>query len=186
MKLRSTDTIFLVQTITGKEDLFRRHIENFTKGEVPFQMLIPKRELTERKRGVAKKVTKTIFPSYVFIAAEDLTPDDRLLIRRTPGYIRLMKDRDGKLIPLRYHDRQLLVRLISSGETTPRSIVRFDKKNRVVPLSGPLKNCEGTIIKIDRRKQRAKVKIQMHDKAFIINFEYQEIEKVKDSEPGKN
>jgi transcription antitermination factor NusG len=48
-------------------------------------------------------------------------------------------------------------------------------------LKGPLKGEEGSIIKVDRRKRRVTVQINLYDKRFKIAFEYEEVEKKKDS-----
>jgi transcription termination/antitermination protein NusG len=177
MKIDAYSSIYVIQVLTGKEDLYRKHVINLTKGDIDYQLVIPKRTMTLRRRGRLIPTIKPIFPSYVFLVCDALHPDSRMMLRRTPGFIRFIKDKDGKLVPLSDNDRELLLRLTSSGENTRRSLVTFDKNNRVVALSGPLKDCEGTIIKVDRRKQRARVRFMLHDKNFVIDFEYEELAK---------
>jgi transcription termination/antitermination protein NusG len=191
MKISAQSNIYVIQVLTGKEELyrkhvfnFRKHMENYEEGESEYEMIIPKRTLTLRRRGKWIPTTKPIFPSYVFLVCESLHPDSRMMLRRMPGYIRFMKEKDGRLTPLTDNDRELLLRLTASGENTRRSVVTFDKDNRVVPLSGPLKDCEGTIIKVDRRKQRARVRFMLNDKTFVIDFEYEELSRQKKNGAG--
>ncbi|MBL7006112.1 MAG: hypothetical protein ISR78_03400 [Spirochaetia bacterium] len=177
MKSISDSTIYLIQVLTGKEEIYVRHIKKLAGNSPGFQLVVPKRQLTIRRRGKEKQVIKPIFPGYIFLVSDSIQPDDRALLRSIPGFMRYMRNENGELIPLSTADRQLLIQLTSSGEITKRSIVSFDKKNRVIPISGPLKDCEGEIIKVDRRKRRVKVKFLLHDKTFLINFEYEEVVK---------
>ncbi len=179
--IAANNLIYLIQVITGKEHLYVRHYKRLADKYEPVTLLVPSRQLTHRRRGKSFQVTKPVFPGYVFLICDEtgIDPDTRTAIRRTPNFIRYMRNESGELIPLTPHDRELLIRLTATGETSRRSVVTFDKNNRVVPLSGPLKACEGTIIKIDRRKRRARVKFLLNDKRFLIDFEYEEIAPIR-------
>ncbi len=171
----SNSTIYLIQVATGKEEIYIRHVTNLTGSSPGFLLVVPKRQLTIRKLGKNQQVIKPIFPGYIFLVGDCIEPEARKLLRSIPGFMRYMKNDNGDLIPLSNSDRQLLIQLTSTGETTKRSTVIFDKNNKVVPLSGPLKDCEGKIIKVDRRKRRVKVKFLLNDKTFLIDFEYEEV-----------
>ncbi len=177
MNSLSYSTIYLIQVATGKEETYISHIKNLAGSSPGFKLVVPKRQLTIRKMGKEQQVIKPIFPGYIFLVSDCIKPDDRALLRSIPGFMRYMRNENGDLIPLSNNDRQLLIQLTSSGETTKRSVVSFDKNNKVVPISGPLKDCEGHIIKVDRRKRRVKVKFLLNDKTFLINFEYEEVVK---------
>jgi len=179
--IAASSIIYLIQVMTGKEHTYVRHIKRLSDRLDPFTLLVPSRQLTHRRRGRSFQVVKPVFPGYIFLVCEEtgIGPDTRTALRRTPGFIRYIRNESGELTPLTPHDRELLVRLTATGETSRRSVVTFDKNNRVVPLSGPLKACEGTIIKIDRRKRRARVKFLLNDKRFLIDFEYEEIAPIK-------
>jgi transcription termination/antitermination protein NusG len=177
----SYSTIYLIQVATGKEETYICHVKNLTGSKPGFQLIVPKRQLTIRKLGREKQVVKPIFPGYIFLISDCIEPEARALLRSIPGFMRYMRDENGDLIPLSNNDRQLLIQLTSTGETTKKSIVSFDKNNKVVPLSGFLKDCEGKIIKVDRRKRRVKVKFLLNDKTFLIDFEYEEVIKRKEN-----
>lgn len=166
---------YVIQVMTGKEELFVRHLHRFK--DLQSDMLVPKRELTIRKQGKHSKVTKPIFPGYVFWETDDPDPDTRWLLRSTPHFARFMKDRDGKMLPLQDQDRHLVSQLTVDGEVAGKSLITFDKNNRVKVLKGPLQGQEGSIIKVDRRKKRATVKIHLYDKTFKIDLEYEELKK---------
>jgi len=171
----SYSTIYLIQVATGKEETYICHVKNLAGSKPGFQLIVPKRQLTIRKLGKEQQVIKPIFPGYIFLVCDCIEPEARTLLRSIPGFMRYMRTDKGDLVPLSKSDRQLLIQLTSTGETTKRSIVAFDKNNKVVPVSGPLKDCEGEIIKVDKRKRRVKVKFLLNDKTFLIDFEYEEV-----------
>ncbi|NQT57573.1 MAG: hypothetical protein HQ557_01180 [Bacteroidetes bacterium] len=177
----SYSTIYLIQVATGKEELYISHVKNLAGSKPGFQLVVPKRQLTIRKLGKEQQVIKPIFPGYIFLVSDCIGPETRTLLRSIPGFMRYMRNDKGELVPLSNNDRQLLVQLTSTGETTKRSVVSFDKNNKVVPVSGPLKDCEGAIVKVDRRKRRIKVKFLLNDKTFLIDFEYEEVIKAVES-----
>jgi transcriptional antiterminator NusG len=173
---------FLIQVITGKEEIFIKHADRSAAvSGHPCKLILPRRELTIRKQGKHKRSVKPVFPGYVFWETEEVDPDARQMLRHTPGFIRFIKDEHGKLVPLTQDDRRIISSITSDGEIARRSLVYFDKNNRVRVLKGPLKGEEGSIIKVDRRKKRVTVQLVLHDKRFKIAFEYEEVEK-KDTE----
>ena len=55
------------------------------------------------------------------------------------------------------------------------SLITFDKDQRIQVIQGVLKGLEGHIISIDRRKTKAKVLLQLDQKAFYTTLGYQEM-----------
>ncbi len=166
---------YVLQVATGKEDLYLRHLRRDTEHD--FKIILPKRELTLRRKGKHFKSIKPVFPGYLFWETNDPDPDSRWLLRKIPGFIRFMKDENSTLLPLRESDREIISTLTVDGEIAGPSTIIFDKNNRVKVLKGPLMGQEGRIIKVDRRKRRITVAIEFADKRFKIDLAYQEVEK---------
>ena len=59
------------------------------------------------------------------------------------------------------------------------SKVYFDENSRIVVLLGPLKGLEGKIVKVDKRKRRAKVKLDIYEDSFFIDLAFDVIEKAQ-------
>ncbi|MGM0432691.1 MAG: antiterminator LoaP [Spirochaetota bacterium] len=169
---------YLIQVMTGKEQYFIKHAKRSAEiQQLLCKLIVPRREMTIRRRGKHFKQIKPIFPGYVFWETDDPVPEVRQMLRRQPGFVRLIKDRQGSMLPLTNEDRMIISNLTSDGEIARRSLVFFDEKNRVRILKGPLKGNEGYITKVDRRKQRVTVELQVYEKRFKIAFEYEEVEK---------
>lgn len=170
---------YVLQVNTGKEELFIEHVKNLHRGKMPCKLILPRRELTIRKKGKFHKTVKPVFPSYIFWETGDPAPKTRAMLRRIPGFNRFMKDNKGNLIPLTEDDRMIISSLTVDGEIARKSVITFDRNNRVRVLKGPLKGNEGSIIKVDRRKRRVTVELHLYDKRFKIDLEYEEVEKQK-------
>jgi transcriptional antiterminator NusG len=99
------------------------------------------------------------------------------MIRRTPGFIRFLRESSAPT-PLSDRDVLLLRRFISFGEYADTSKVTFDENERIVVLEGPLKGLEGHIVKVNRRKGRAKILLDMYGEAFPIDLGFEVVERV--------
>jgi len=60
-----------------------------------------------------------------------------------------------------------------SGNVVGLSQVSFDENQRIVIKSGPLKGMEGKITKVDKRKKRVKVQLDMYKESFLVDFGYE-------------
>jgi transcriptional antiterminator NusG len=80
--------------------------------------------------------------------------------------------------PLSDRDLSLIRHFISFGECADTSKVTFDEHDRIVVLEGPLKGLEGRIEKVDRRKRRARVRLDLYDASFPIDLGFEIVERV--------
>lgn len=171
---------YVIQVMTGEEETYIKHaVRNVSRIGKSCKLLLPRREMTIRRKAKLSKQIKPIFPGYVFWETEVVDTEVRTLLRRSPNYIRFMKEQEGSLIPLKEDDRQMLSSIMSDGQIARKSYIYFDENNRVRVLKGPLKGYEGNIIRVDRRKKRATVEIRLYDKRFKIDLEYEQMERPK-------
>ncbi len=171
---------YVVQVETRNEHKFVR-IASQRVGEEVRRVLWPRRRLNIRRGGKTREELAAIFPGYVFIESEELTAQDYWAIRRVPGFFRFLKS-NHNVQPLSEQDQRLLVHFLSFGEIVDKSKVAFDENQRIEVLEGPLKGLEGRIVKVDKRKGRAKVKLDMYDESFLVDFGFQSMQRL----PGQN
>ena len=136
-----------------------------------------RRSLRIRRRGKQIETLAPIFPGYLFVEAQEISPEIFIKLSRIPGFLRFLNS-NKNIVPLSRDDRDLLIYLLSFGQIVRKSVVYFDKNNRIRVVSGPLKQLEGQIIKVDRRKGRAKVRLDMFKNSFLIDFGFEALEKI--------
>jgi transcriptional antiterminator NusG len=142
-------------------------------GEARFIWL--RRSLRIRKRGEWIETLAPIFPGYLFVEAQEISPELLLKVKRIPGFFRFLQSNEN-IEPLSEGDKKLLSYFLSFGQVVDKSVVYFDTGKRIRVVSGPLKELEGKIVKVDRRKGRAKVKLDMFENAFLIDFGFEALE----------
>jgi transcriptional antiterminator NusG len=167
---------FAAQIWTGSEEKF---LTIARKAGLPAEihLIWPRRNLRIRRGGIWKDSLAPIFPSYVFIRADAVEPALFTTLRRVPGFIRFLLSNEN-IVPMEKKDQELLTHFLSFGEVVDKSMVVFDEESRIRVLAGPLKGLEGRIVKVDRRKGRAKVKLEMYENSFNVDFGFEVLEKM--------
>lgn len=166
---------FAIQVRTSEEDDFIKRVVRSFEAE-PRKLFAPKRILKEFKQGKTVTRARSVFPGYVFLETEELDFDTRWKIRRTRGFYRFLNE-TAHPTPLNDRDRALLLKFISFGKAADISKVAFDENDRIMVLDGPLKGLEGQIVKVDRRRGRAKVKLDMCEQGFLVDFGFEAVSK---------
>lgn len=173
---------FAFQAWTGKEDkvvqLATRRLR-----DLPIQLHWPRRSLAIRRAGVVKDSLAPIFPSYLFLQCEDVDAEAYWILRRIDGFIRFLPSNE-KPRPLGAKDQELLCHFLSFGEIVKKSLVYYDENNRIRVIEGPMAGLEGRIIKVDRRKRRAKLQLDMYDDSFPIDLGFDVIEHAPKASPA--
>jgi transcriptional antiterminator NusG len=171
---------YAIQVKTRAETKYLKLFKNLHP-EVTFPVYFPQRSLDIRKNGKIRTTLSAVFPGYIFIEAES---DEEIIasqwhFRRTEGFYRFLKSNQD-ITPLSGRDLELVLHFIkSTGQIAGKSLVRFDENSRIVVIEGPLKGLEGSIIKVDRRKGRAKIKLDLYNDAFAVDLAFEVIGSAK-------
>ena len=145
--------------------------------DITLKIYFPKREVDIRRRGKIIHTCPGIFPGYIFIELDD---EDTLLnyhwsFRTTDGFYRFLKSNQD-IRPLEHGDLEVVMHFIRKvGPVAGVSKVYFNENARIVVMEGPLMGLEGRIIKVDKRKGRAKVKLDLYDDTFAIDLAFEVI-----------
>jgi transcriptional antiterminator NusG len=167
-------SFFALQIWTGTEGRFLSLAKQRAE-EGRLRLLWPRRRLRIRRRGAWKDALAPIFPGYLFIQADTIDPGDYHMLKGVPGFIRFLPS-NTNFVPLEAKDQQLLLHFLAFGEIVEKSRVYFDENRRIRVLAGPLKGLEGMIVRVDRRKGRAKVRLEMYDNSFEVDFGFDALE----------
>jgi transcriptional antiterminator NusG len=135
--------------------------------------------LNIRKNGMVKPVLSPIFPGYLFIEVDEGDSMEKYhwQFRKTDGFYRFLKSNQD-IVPLSGKDLETVLHFLrKAGPIAGVSLVHFDENARIVIDEGPLKGLEGKIIKVDKRKGRAKIKLDMYGDSFAIDLAFEMIKK---------
>lgn len=141
----------------------------------PLRLVHPQRRISIRRAGKTVESLAAVFPGYVFLESEGLPTELYWALRRVPGFFQFLKE-NTNVLPLQGDDKRLLLHFLSFGEVVEKSKVRFDEQSRIRVLEGPLSGLEGRIVKVDRRKGRAKVRLDLYDDTFLVDLGFEVME----------
>lgn len=136
----------------------------------------PRRKLRIKQKGKWRDSSAPIFRGYVFIEVDSVGNELYWKLRNVPGFTRFLKNNQD-IRPVPKSEANLLSTLMSFGEIVKESKATFDENNRIKILSGPLLGLEGRITKVDRRKGRAKVKLDLYSESYLVDFGFEFLEK---------
>jgi transcriptional antiterminator NusG len=155
-----------VQTRSEKEFL---ELARDKLSDAELRLLWPRRELTIRKMGKKIQTLAPIFPGYIFLEAEEVPADVYWTLRRTPGFYRFLES-NTNILPLPDDERKLVLHFLSFGEVIRKSQVIFDEQSRIRVVGGPMEGLEGLIVKVDKRKGRAKIRLDLYEDSFLVDL----------------
>ncbi len=163
----------------ARTELRVKGLEDFTG-----RLLFPQRVLHIRRQGKTRKENAPIYPGYLFLEAEKVEPEVYWALRPVKGIYKFLKS-NTDIEPLHGEDRRILVHFLEHGETVALSKVVFDENSRIVVKEGPLKGMEGSIVKVDRRKRRARVRLSMYKDSFTVDFGFELLDNTKEEKKAE-
>jgi len=165
---------YALQVKTRSEDQYIKLVANAISNMESIRLVFPRRRMQIRKDGAVRQELMPVFPGYVFLEANNLSEALYWILRTTPGFFRFLPDNKQRM-HLEGRDLSTLKHFMSFGPVAESSRVTFDADDRIHVEIGPLKGLEGRIIKVDKRKGRAKVKLDMYDESFLIDLSFEQI-----------
>ncbi|MDA3811011.1 MAG: antiterminator LoaP [Spirochaetaceae bacterium] len=158
---------------------FETQIQKFIIEKMPDDVSVfcPMRELLIRKNGKTKKETKPLFPGYIFLKTEEVNAGILSSLKSIPGFFQVLPS-NKNIKPIRQQDMHFLDSLFNKNYTAHLSKARFDENDKIQIIEGPLKGKEGLIIKVDKRKGRAKIVINAFDKQHFVDLGFEVISTV--------
>ncbi|SNX55042.1 antiterminator LoaP [Thermoanaerobacterium sp. RBIITD] len=160
---------YVIYTKTGDEMKVKRFIDllfnNFNKKVV--KTLIPKRIIMERKGKQRIKKIKYLFPGYVFIKT-GMCYDIYYKITKLPYLIKFLKD-ESEPAEVKEDEIRIILALTNDSDLIGFS-TGIKIGGRIKIIDGPLKGYEGLIEKIDKRKGRVKVRLNVSGNANLVDL----------------
>ncbi len=170
---------FALQVAVHKEKKFIEQIKKLIGNSDFCNFIYLDRELKIHRQGKTAVELQPVFAGYVFLQAEDKIPADIYqIIKKNNFFYRFLKS-NHDITPLNEHDLSILQHFLKVGTTAGTSRVYFDSNDRIVVESGPLKGLEGNIIKVDKRKQRAKIQLDFENSPMILDLSFDIIAKAE-------
>ncbi|MGI5173988.1 antiterminator LoaP [Treponema sp. OMZ 840] len=167
---------FAVQVRTLKEDSYIAQLNEYLRFRHDKQeFMFPKRKLSVRRMGKTSDEIRPVFPGYIFVAADEIDPELFNIMRGTKNFTRFLKN-NKEITPITGRDLTVLQHFLHFGGLADTSLVTFDENDRIIVKSGPMQGLEGLIVKVDKRKKRAKISLDFANENFLIDLAFDVLE----------
>lgn len=134
--------------------------------------LVPKKLQHHSERGVKSIVKRVLFPGYVFFQAEERWIFARRRFHADSVLRLLCKDGDWRL----RGDDEKYVRFILEHDGLLEMSKAYQVGTRVVFKSGPLKELEGIVTKVDRHNRNGMVTLNMFGRETSVWLPFEMLE----------
>lgn len=163
---------YVLQVAAGTEDRVEEQVRVVVGNGLYDSVFHPMRRMKKKFRGEWKEIHEKLLPGYVFITSDHIQELYREL-QNVPAFTRMLgKDRE-QFIPLPEHEVRWLERMVESpGQNmeVQLSQVSVSEDDMVTILSGPLKDMEGCVKKIDLHRRIAKVEVDFMNRKTVIHL----------------
>lgn len=139
------------------------------------EVMVPKEEVVEVKRGQKVSTERNFFPGYVMIKAE-MTDEVWHLVKDTPKVTGFL-GANNRPVPISEKEAQRMVQQVQEGIDRPRPSITFDIGEEVKVCDGPFASFNGVVEEIDEDKSRLKVSVSIFGRATPVELEYIQVEK---------
>lgn len=150
---------------TGEENLVKERLDYRFHGDPA--VMIPKKIIKERKNGKWYRRVRNLFPGYIFLHGV-MNEENYSNLWQVPGLYKLLcTDRE----PVRIPDCEIKVfsHLFDKEDIIQESVILMEGEE-VSIISGPLTALQGKILKVDKRKGRARVLISFLGEERVIDL----------------
>ena len=171
---------YIVHTLSGAEDKVKANLESKVDadslGDLIDDIIIPKEQVSEIKRGKRRILERKFFPGYILIHME-MTDKTWLFVKKTPGVTSFIGSRRR---PASVPDEEVEKILKKSEETQVKPLpkVGFEKGETVRIIEGPFVNFNGLVEEVTPQKGKLKVAVSIFGRSTPVELEFWQVEKI--------
>jgi transcriptional antiterminator NusG len=176
----STARWYVLHVYSGFEnkvaEAIREKADKRGLGELVEELMVPKEEVVEVKRGQRVNTERNFFPGYV-LAKMALNDELWHVVKDTPKVSGFLGGGGNKPMPISEKEAQRLITQLKDG-TSPRPSVVFDIGEEVKVTDGPFASFNGTVEEVDEDKHKLKVSVSIFGRATPVELEFGQVEKI--------
>jgi len=161
---------FCLYTRSRHEEVVQQRLE-----EKNIHVFLPLIEVWSKRKDRRKKIKKPLFPGYLFFY-EKLNPANRLAILKTLGVVKILGNEKGPVSIPEVQIESIRKTLSSQAAISPFPYLREGQLVRVT--EGPLRDCEGFLLKIKEGKQRLVISLDLLKRSVCVEIDGISVEPV--------
>ena len=140
------------------------------------EIMVPKEEVVEVKKGQRQKSQRNFFPGYILMKA-NMNDDIWHLVKNTPKVTGFL-GANNKPQPISEKEAQAILQQVQEGVERPKPSVTYEVGEEIKVTDGPFASFNGTVEEVDEEKAKLKVSVSIFGRATPVELEYTQVEKV--------
>lgn len=176
---------YVMQVILGQENRTALLAEKMISQEILENSFVPMRRLRKKFHGEWHEVREKLFPGYVFLMSEQ----PRVLyeeLKKIPAMTKVLGRSKEYFTPLSAEDVRMLEKLQTGTGIREYgyleveiSRIAVEEGNEIRILSGPLKNLEGQVKKVNLHKRIAAVEVEFMGNRSLVHLGVEMVKRMK-------
>ncbi len=140
------------------------------------EILVPKEDVIEIRRGKKYNSERKFFPGYVLVKM-DLTDEAYHLVKNTPKVTGFLGSAN-KPAPVSEAEVRRIIGTVADGAVErAKPTIRFDIGEKVKVMDGPFASFDGNVESVDEERSRLRVSVSIFGRATPVELEYAQVEK---------
>jgi transcriptional antiterminator NusG len=139
-------------------------------------IIIPKEEVTEIKRGKRVAVERNVFPGYIMVKM-DMSDDAWHLVKNTPKVMDFLGSGKKPQAISEAEANRLMQQLASPEGAAARRTITFDIGEEVRITDGAFASMVGVVEEVDDEKGRLKASVSIFGRPTPVELEFSQVEK---------
>ena len=139
-------------------------------------VVVPKEEVIEVKRGRKVQTERKFLPGYVLVKME-MTDPAFVLIKNTPKVTGFL-GADNKPRPISDEEAARILNQVQEGVERPKPTITFEIGEQVKVADGPFASFSGHVEEVDEERARLKVAVSIFGRPTPVELEFAQVEKV--------
>ena len=172
---------YAIQTLTGSEKKLIAKIDYICSNR--FKTYLPTREVIHQIKGEKQMARLPLFPGYVFVHKEI----DLLLRELRNAKSKLLAKpvkANGKYLEVDVNEIRFLFKIAGKDGVIKISKGIVNENNRIEIVNGPLKNFNGQVLFINKRKNKAKARIEIMNRTVDVSLGLEIVSPLCQTEPA--
>ncbi|MEZ3487552.1 MAG: antiterminator LoaP [Lachnospiraceae bacterium] len=174
---------YVMQVISGQENRIEFLVERVITKGILESCFVPVRKIKKKFHGAWHEVAEKLFPGYVFMISDQ----PQFLyeeLKRIPALTKMLGRCEEYFMPLSEKDVRMLENLhdgmgVNGILEVEISKIAVEEGNQIRILSGPLKNLEGKIRKVNLHKRIAEIEMEFMGSKSVVHLGVEMVESIK-------